>query len=795
VDSVNVTAFYAYAAKPKRVSRTISATISMINDMCVDLKIQDWKSLNVVGKLVVDEVCHAIDAADLFIGDITTLNHNVLFELGYAIAKGKPTWVTLHTGKDDEAKRQRDLNLITTIGYIGYSSKYELRDRLLSTHVAGDYDSTILSQNEGILLSANSYHRGALIYLNTRGQTAETKELDRAIDSIRMTLIQDDPDQGTGQSLSWYIEYVYSATAVLVHLAAQGTVASVSYAKYSLVAGLAYGFDKQLLILAQLPFRTPVDYRDLTFLYRNAIECVGAYRSWITKIQNIIETGERRRAATLSAIGDIKRINIGHYLAENEKDSLIDYFVDTDAYIEAINASDYLLFVGRKGTGKTANFFVLAQEIGSNEAKHVCQIRPAKYEFEEIFRLFTLSQSKAIQGYLLDAIWKFLVVTELALSVYNCIMERPPHIKRREFERKLIEFVDEYRDSIGADFSTRLEYALHNVCKMQVFEGTRQEKIRVSEILHDTIVGRLREYLGEILSEKLSVAILIDNLDNGWEHRDDLPELADFLLGLISVAGEIAEDFGRERLNKRQVHLSVVAFLRSDIFHYIKKRAREADKIVYSQIKWNDRELLMRVIEKRFEHSLGREATSEEIWRTFFDSHVRGVPTDEYIMARLLPRPRDIIFLCKEALAKAKNRSHTRIEASDVVAAETAYSKYAVELLLSEVSKEYPSLTEDVIYKFLGANAILLEDEVAERLRNGGIEVAHTRAIVDLLVDSNFFGIETEEEQFTYIYDDEERVLVRSKARILREKTGKTRYHIHPAFHPVLDLGQRSPDP
>jgi hypothetical protein len=93
-DSVNC--FFAYPANPVGISEVIEKSISKINEMGIDeVNVVGWRSLSVTGKVIISEVCKAIDASPLFICDLTNLNPNVLFELGYAIATNKRIWITL----------------------------------------------------------------------------------------------------------------------------------------------------------------------------------------------------------------------------------------------------------------------------------------------------------------------------------------------------------------------------------------------------------------------------------------------------------------------------------------------------------------------------------------------------------------------------------------------------------------------------------------------------------------------------------------------------------------------------
>ncbi|MEO1164429.1 MAG: hypothetical protein AAFV98_11630, partial [Chloroflexota bacterium] len=59
--------------------------------------------------------------------------------------------------------------------------------------------------------------------------------------------------------------------------------------------------------------------------------------------------------------------------------------------------------------------------------------------------------------------------------------------------------------------------------------------------------------------------------------------------------------------------------------------------------------------------------------------------------------------------------------------------------------------------------------------------------VIDALIRTNFIGVETNENEFIYIYEDEEEARTLVKARKLREKTGKEKFSIHPAFRPALE--------
>jgi nucleoside 2-deoxyribosyltransferase len=77
--------FFAYASVPHSIPATIKAAIEAINKSQMSTLLS-WETLEIGGKYIVQEICEAIDDCDFFCADITTINPNVMFELGFAIA-------------------------------------------------------------------------------------------------------------------------------------------------------------------------------------------------------------------------------------------------------------------------------------------------------------------------------------------------------------------------------------------------------------------------------------------------------------------------------------------------------------------------------------------------------------------------------------------------------------------------------------------------------------------------------------------------------------------------------------
>ncbi len=82
------------------------------------------------------------------------------------------------------------------------------------------------------------------------------------------------------------------------------------------------------------------------------------------------------------------------------------------------------------------------------------------------------------------------------------------------------------------------------------------------------------------------------------------------------------------------------------------------------------------------------------------------MPVRDYIMSRVLPRPRDLLSFCNSAIASAVNHGHSIVEGGDLEDAERTYSFFALEALKVE-SGAMADLVEEVLYEFAGAAAVM----------------------------------------------------------------------------------------
>jgi hypothetical protein len=187
--------FVAYPSHPPLLVETIRAGIKEINKgNRVFLK--SWEDCKVGGKVVVEELCNSIDHADLFCADLTDLNANVMFELGYAIAKNKRIWLLLDATFPASKTQFEQLRILTTIGYARYCNSEELSSKFYKDEPYADLQNTIFEQ--AIRPNLTPVVGQKIFYLKSLHDTEASIKITKRIDQLRTTeteVIVDDPKE------------------------------------------------------------------------------------------------------------------------------------------------------------------------------------------------------------------------------------------------------------------------------------------------------------------------------------------------------------------------------------------------------------------------------------------------------------------------------------------------------------------------------------------------------------------------------------------------------------------------
>lgn len=211
--------FFAYPSSPTSIPETIANGARRISEAEI-CRVKCWQECRISGKFIIDAILNEIRDCDIFCADLTGLNENVLFELGYAIAANKRIWLVLDRSHRGTEQGFRQLRILTTVGYAEYANSHDIANRFLKEEPWKDLDKTIFRASVEPSLLDKGPKR--LLYLKSPYDTEAAVALSKAVENTGLAKIIDDPKEAAVQPLPWYAEKVYSASGVLVHFLSRG---------------------------------------------------------------------------------------------------------------------------------------------------------------------------------------------------------------------------------------------------------------------------------------------------------------------------------------------------------------------------------------------------------------------------------------------------------------------------------------------------------------------------------------------------------------------------------------------
>ena len=211
---------------------------------------------------------------------------------------------------------------------------------------------------------------------------------------------------------------------------------------------------------------------------------------------------------------------------------------------------------------------------------------------------------------------------------------------------------------------------------------------------------------------------------SGLEHEDLL-----IIRALIDATRKIEREFSRKNLI-----INTIVFLRNDVYELLVRETSDRGKEASVILDWTDPDLLRELVRLRIvSNELDESINFKSAWFKVFVSHYKGEETSQYLIDRSMMRPRFLLSLINQCKSFAINLNHERIEESDI---EKGLAAYSADLLrdigyeLVDVSKA----DDDILYSFIGCNALLTESEVRNLLEEYGVERRSIDTIFNLLL-------------------------------------------------------------
>jgi hypothetical protein len=125
------TAFVAYPSNVREVREAILATVSRVGNLQRGLQLRPWEANDVPGKCLVDPILEEISNATFVVADISRLNFNVVYEVGFSIGKQKRVILLRNRAIKRDERLARETGIFDTIGYQNYANSEELAKYLI----------------------------------------------------------------------------------------------------------------------------------------------------------------------------------------------------------------------------------------------------------------------------------------------------------------------------------------------------------------------------------------------------------------------------------------------------------------------------------------------------------------------------------------------------------------------------------------------------------------------------------------------------------------------------------------
>ncbi len=660
--------FFIYPSDPEHLASTIREAVANNNNNSHLYEWKTWEDLNRGGQIVLCDICQAIRNTKYVVANITFLNFNVLFEIGFAIGSSSPVVPICDSTYKKERRIFDEIGIFDTLKYETFHNSQELLGivgrephpkALKMPKIATDRDQPIYYVKPPISLDS-------------------TIRLSSLLKKCFFRFRSFDPIETPRLSLYDAQREVMSSTgliAILLHK--ERDVATVHNARVAFLAGMAIANGKHVLLLQEGNSRQPIDYRDI-------VRCFSATETLPPLVEGFVkETAktlyEQKSTSIPQPDGLLARIDLGDVAAENEILALRKYFVRTPQFQETMQGHARLV-VGRKGSGKTAIFYSVRDYIKSNSVL-VLDLKPEGHQFTRLRETVLSQLSEGMQSHTLTAFWTYILLIELARKLLE-ENERTGHGYRDDEAIKQYEALAKaYSGSANAvennlfarDFSERLMDVVERIVEGFPKDSSYATKgSAITNLIYRADIHYLHKLVAENLESWDEVWLLIDNLDKGWPTMGAKASDVEILKSLLEASRNL-----QRTLQKKQIEFRSVVFIRKDIHDLLVAHTPDRGKDPVANLDWSDAEMLKTLLLMRF-HNADVKGNFEEVWPMLFDPHVEGESSFQYILARTFKRPRDLLNFVRKSVQVAVSRGHRRVEADDVLAAESDLPLYSV---------------------------------------------------------------------------------------------------------------------
>lgn len=766
-------AFVAYPGYPPEISSYIQESVRKINsDKSLDINFHTWEHNDIAGRPIILPILSGIEDASLLVADITRLNFNVSYEIGYAIGFKKRVLLIRNSSLKSDEKAVIKTGIFDTLGYQPYKDSIELADILKKT-----------LELSPINISSDVDTKAPLYLLETPVRTLEMTRIVARVKRARLFYRSFTPSEDARLAAIDAIRHVSKSIGVLVPLLSPDfTDAQVHNIRAAFVAGLSHGMGKETLVLQDGRHSIPLDLRDSAETYFDLEDINSKIEQFAG---NIYEKLQKREDFIIEKGSLLQNVSLGDPMAENEFQNLTSYYVQTDEFNRALRG-EVNMVVGRKGTGKTALFFQVRDRVRKDKRNIVIDLKPEGYQLIKLKENVLDLLSEGAKGHLITAFWEYLLLMEICRKVLEKDKNRPRFDDEMNADySKLDRIYKQTPVALEGDFSERLLMLSQRIIDEYAEKYGKEKNVRITadeitNLLHATSIADLRMAVSIYLEYKEQVLVLFDNLDKGWSYKGIGTGDILILRCLIDASRKVQKD-----MRRNGIKFSSIVFVRNDIYQLLMDSSPDFGKETRASLDWSDSDLLREVLRRRLAQSFDKDISFQQVWGLICASHYNGEETSQYLIDRSLMRPRNLLKLVSYCKGFAVNLDHERIEQEDITKGLRSYSNDLVLEADRELTDVEP-LAEGLLYEFVEEPSEMEEHEVHAILKLHGITEEKIQYLTDHLLYLGFLGIKIREDDAKYIYDYGYDLKILNAVR--RKNKENSIFVFNPSFWPALEI-------
>jgi hypothetical protein len=767
-----VEAFFAYSSSEGDAVTAVHDAKTKLALSRRDLKIRLWEENDISGRPLTDPIFEHIAAADMLFADITVMNFNVTFEIGYALGLGK----RVHLVRDKNIGRET--GLITRIGIfdtLGFESYTE--GSSLAAILEGAKPDNALSLHSAPNIKAPVY------LLNTPQSNAPMLAIIGRVKKARLGFKSFIPQEESRLSAIKAVDDVSASLGVIVPLLPASFVdAEVHNIRAAFVAGMAFGMGKATLILQPPDGPAPLDVRDMVKTFTQPDDIADYIAEFALEVTERLQADDPLPIAKGNFLAEL---SIGDAIAENEFQTLGEYYLRTDQYGRA-SRGEVNLVVGRKGAGKTALFSQVRNEKRANVRNIVVDLKPEGYQLIRLKEDVLDYLAEGARTHLITALFEYVLYLEICYKLLE--KDKTKYLRDARLYEPYLRLKEVYEsgEASEGDFSERLLGISRSLVDSfkERFGTAKEQRLTssdVTELVHKHSIREVREALSSYLEFKESVWILFDNLDKGWSAHGLSDEDVTILRCLIDAARKV-----QRQMQSDDHDFHCIVFVRNDVYQLLVEASADYGKESRAVLDWHDPDLLREMLRKRLVHGVLPPDTSfEKVWTSICVSHYQGEETAQFLIERSLMRPRNVIKLVGHCRGFAVGLQHERIEPDDL---DKGLKSYSLDLITEADQELTDILGEDtnLLYHFIGEGTEFDRERLEDICSGAGVSAARMSNVIEFLLYYGFLGVRNGSAPPTFIYDvnyDMKLLLV-----LVIKAKGNLSYVLNPAFHAGLNL-------